>query len=84
LNESVFDQIPPLADFERWLVQLSLAGPQQAWNLPNSRQPQKPFILELVASVRQLLIQQLEDNWAAILSSQKQWLGQDTPQNLQQ
>ena len=84
LNECLFDQIPPLADLERWLVQLSLVGPQQVWNLPNCRQAQKPFILELVASVRQHLIQQLDDNWSNILKGQKQWLSQATPENLQQ
>ncbi len=80
MNNYVIDQIPPLADFERWLVQLSVAGAHQVWRASTT---QKPFILELVAEMRQLLLKQLASNWAKILDKQRQYLNDESPESMQ-
>lgn len=78
------DQIPPLADFERWLVQLSVSGSvQELWRSSISDRKAKPFILELVAEVRQHLLEQLKANWDAVLDEQTRWLSDESPQTLQ-
>ena len=54
MSERAIDQIPPLADFERWLLQASIGGDQLVgWSGPNKNQKRRPFILEMVAKVRQ-------------------------------
>ncbi|XP_059351912.1 zinc finger MYND domain-containing protein 10-like isoform X2 [Daphnia carinata] len=81
LNNYVIDQIPPLADFEQWLVQLSVVGAHQVWR--HSGPTQKPFILELVAEMRQLLLKQLAVKWTAILDGQRQFLSDESPETVQ-
>lgn len=81
LNDYVIDQIPPLAQFEQWLVQLSVVGAHQVWR--HSGPTQKPFILELVAEMRQLLLKQLAVKWTAILDGQRQFLSDESPETVQ-
>lgn len=87
------DQIPPLADFERWLVQLSVSGSvQELWRSSfgdqhaNGRSSTKAFVLELVAELKQHLIQRFkadDHTWNAVLDSQRKWLSDETPETLQ-
>jgi hypothetical protein len=81
LNPYVIDQIPPLAEFEQWLVQLSIVGAHQVWRHSGSSL-QKPFILELVAEMRQLMLKQLAAEWTAILDGQRQFLSDESPETI--
>lgn len=81
MNDCVIDQIPPLAEFEQWLVQLSVVGAHQVWRHSGSNQ--KPFILELVAEMRQLLLKQLAVKWTAILDGQRHSLSDESPETVQ-
>lgn len=81
LNSYVIDQIPPLAEFEQWLVQISVVGAHQVWRHSGSTQ-QKPFILELVAEMRQLLLKQLAVKWTTILDGQRQFLSDESPETV--
>lgn len=80
LNQRLVDQIPPLAEFQRWLVQLSVAGAHQVWK--SSSGHAKPFILELVAEVRQHLLKQLTANWSTVVDKQRQLLSDESPETL--
>ncbi len=80
MNPYVIDQIPPLAEFEQWLVQLSIVGAHQVWR--HSGSSQKPFILELVAEMRQLMLKQLAAEWTAILDGQRQFLSDESPETI--
>lgn len=75
------DQIPPIGDFERWLVQLSVAGPQPAFWQSNKQH--KAFVLELVATVREHVVQHLADNRAAIFEKLRRCLADESPETMQ-
>ena len=75
LNQVLLDQIPPLADLERWLVQLSVTGTvQELWN--NSSK--KAFILELVAGLREHLLQSI--HLEEVIESQMKCLSNESPE----
>ena len=78
LNQVLLDQIPPLADLERWLVQLSVTGSvQELWN----KSSKKAFILELVAGLREHLLQSVhKDNLEQVIESQLNWLSNESPE----
>jgi len=80
LNEIVFDQIPPLVELLRTLEELSITGhytQMQTSNLPGQRPDPKDtissaFFVELVAEVRETLLQMYRGRWARIAAQQKE------------
>lgn len=82
INPRVADQIPPIGDFERWLVQLSVAGPQPLFWQSNKQQP-RAFVLELVAGVREHVVQHLANNRAAIVEKLSHCLADESPETMQ-
>ena len=85
INSRLVDQIPPIGDFERWLVQLSVSGPQPAfWQSAAGydRKQSKAFVLELVAGVREHVTRHLADNKTMIVDRQRLLLTDESPETM--
>jgi len=69
LNEVVFDQIPPLSNLLRELEQLSITGnfPTEAGGTAAAT----PFVVELVAEIRQGLLNQYKEMWELVVNEVK-------------
>ncbi|CAD7954075.1 unnamed protein product [Amoebophrya sp. A25] len=80
LNEIVFDQIPPLVELLRTLEELAIAGQLtqvQTTNLPGQRPNpsdsiSSAFFVELVAEVRESLMQRYRGRWESVARTQKE------------
>jgi hypothetical protein len=66
LNEVVFDQVPPLANLLRTLEELSITG-----QYTGAEEAHTPFVVELIAEMRERLVQMYEGRYAAIAEDQK-------------
>jgi hypothetical protein len=66
LNEVVFDQVPPLANLLRTLEELSITG-----QYTGAEEAHTPFVVELIAEMRERLVQTYEGRYAAIAEDQK-------------
>jgi len=58
LNDIVFDQIPPLSNLLRTLEELSITG-----NFTGEQPPPTPFVVEVVAEIRERFLVQYKDKW---------------------
>ncbi|PFH34984.1 hypothetical protein BESB_058710 [Besnoitia besnoiti] len=78
LNETVHDQIPPLADLHRALEQLAIAGQR-----PEEKRSVPPILVELVsADVREKLLHAYEGKWEELAAKQKRELSEAKPEDL--
>merc|ERR1712118_223196 len=66
LNEVVLDQVPPLANLLRTLEELSITG-----QYTGAEEAHTPFVVELIAEMRERLVQTYEGRYAAIAEDQK-------------
>merc|ERR1719160_2426766 len=66
LNDVVFDQVPPLANLLRTLEELSITG-----QYTGAEEAHTPFVVELIAEMRERLVQTYEGRYAAIAEDQK-------------
>lgn len=74
LSEPVVEQIPPLADFRRWLTELSVAG-ACAWP---SRGENRYLVIEALLEIQQSFIDQWRKDQDRIYDQQKQLLSSET------
>merc|ERR1712139_246071 len=65
LNDVVFDQVPPLANLLRTLEELSITG-----QYTGAQETHTPFVVELIAEMRERLVQTYEGRYAAIAEDQ--------------
>merc|ERR1712205_38417 len=65
LNEVVFDQVPPLANLLRTLEELSITG-----NFTGAEETHTPFIVELIAEIRETLVQTYDGRYEEIARNQ--------------
>jgi hypothetical protein len=65
LNEVVFDQVPPLANLLRTLEELSITG-----QYTGAEEAHTPFVVELIAEMRERLVQTYEGRYAEIAEDQ--------------
>merc|ERR1712225_133951 len=65
LNDVVFDQVPPLANLLRTLEELSITG-----NFTGAEETHTPFIVELIAEIRETLVQTYDGRYEEIARSQ--------------
>ncbi|CAD7932624.1 unnamed protein product [Amoebophrya sp. A120] len=78
LNEIVFDQIPPLVELLRTLEELSITGHYTQMTQPtlpgqqrdNTDQISSAFFVELVAEIREALLQTYKGQWKQIATQQ--------------
>jgi len=78
LNEVVFDQVPPLANLLRTLEELSITG-----QYTGAEEAHTPFVVELIAEMRERLVQTYEGRYAAIAEDQKAHVFvKETPEEL--
>merc|ERR1712151_144745 len=67
INEVVVDQLPPLTNLHRTLEELSISGQfTGASNAPVAT----PFVVELVAEVREALVRTYEGRWQEVADLQ--------------
>lgn len=67
LNDVVFDQVPPLANLLRTLEELSITG-----QYTGVQETHTPFIVELIAEIRETLLQTYEGRYEDIAREQIQ------------
>jgi len=67
LNDVVFDQVPPLANLLRTLEELAISG-----QFTGVEEAHTPFIVELIAEIRETLLQTFEGRYEAISKEQIQ------------
>jgi len=65
LNDVVFDQVPPLANLLRTLEELSITG-----NFTGAEEAHTPFIVELIAEIRETLVQTYDGRYEEIAKNQ--------------
>eukprot|EP00442_Polarella_glacialis_P045885 CAMPEP_0115144156 /NCGR_PEP_ID=MMETSP0227-20121206/61258_1 /TAXON_ID=89957 /ORGANISM="Polarella glacialis, Strain CCMP 1383" /LENGTH=622 /DNA_ID=CAMNT_0002553241 /DNA_START=32 /DNA_END=1900 /DNA_ORIENTATION=+ len=80
INEVVVDQLPPLTNLHRTLEELSISG--QFTGAGQSAAP-SPFVVELVAEVREALVRTYEGRWQEVADQQlKEVFVKETPDEL--
>lgn len=80
INEVVVDQLPPLTNLHRTLEELSISG--QFTGAANAHAA-TPFVVELVAEVREALVRTYEGRWQEIADFQlREVLVKETPAEL--
>merc|ERR1712159_376274 len=66
LNDVVFDQVPPLANLLRTLEELSITG-----NFTGAEEAHTPFIVELIAEIRETLVQTYDGRYEEIAKNRE-------------
>jgi hypothetical protein len=81
INEVVVDQLPPLTNLHRTLEELSISG--QFTGADSSSTMASPFVVELVAEVREALVRTYEGRWQEVADQQlKEVFVKETPDEL--
>lgn len=81
INEVVVDQLPPLTNLHRTLEELSISG--QFTGADSSSTMASPFVVELVAEVRETLVRTYEGRWQEVADKQlKDVFVKETPEDL--
>jgi len=79
INEVVVDQLPPLTNLHRTLEELSISGQFTGATAAFG----SPFVVELVAEVREMLMRSYEGRWQEIADAQmKDVFVKETPEEL--
>jgi hypothetical protein len=81
INEVVVDQLPPLTNLHRTLEELSISG--RFTGADSSSTVASPFVVELVAEVREALVRTYEGRWQEIADQQmRDVFVKETPEEL--
>lgn len=81
INEVVVDQLPPLTNLHRTLEELSISG--NFTGADRSSTLASPFVVELVAEVREALVRTYEGRWQEVADRQmKEVFVKETPEEL--
>mmetsp|Transcript_32548 Transcript_32548/g.51979 ORF Transcript_32548/g.51979 Transcript_32548/m.51979 type:complete len:618 (-) Transcript_32548:103-1956(-) len=81
INEVVVDQLPPLTNLHRTLEELSISG--RFTGADSSSTMASPFVVELVAEVREALVRTYEGRWQEVADQQmKDVFVKETPDEL--
>jgi hypothetical protein len=81
INEVVVDQLPPLTNLHRTLEELSISG--RFTGADSSNTMASPFVVELVAEVREALLRTYEGRWQEVADQQmKDVFVKETPEEL--
>merc|ERR1719498_1292517 len=81
INEVVVDQLPPLTNLHRALEELSISG--RFTGADSSSTLASPFVVELVAEVRETLVRTYEGRWQEVADKQlKDVFVKETPEDL--
>lgn len=81
INEVVVDQLPPLTNLHRTLEELSISG--GFTGADSSSTMASPFVVELVAEVRETLVRTYEGRWQEVADQQlRDVFVKETPEEL--
>jgi hypothetical protein len=81
INEVVVDQLPPLTNLHRTLEELSISG--RFTGASSGAPASSPFVVELVAEAREMLVRSYEGRWEEVADFQlREVLVKETPDEL--
>lgn len=83
INEVVVDQLPPLTNLHRTLEEMSISGQFTGAGQGANPAAATPFVVELVAEVREALVRTYEGRWEEVAEQQlKEVFVKESPEEL--
>eukprot|EP00405_Crypthecodinium_cohnii_P042774 CAMPEP_0206566136 /NCGR_PEP_ID=MMETSP0325_2-20121206/24488_1 /ASSEMBLY_ACC=CAM_ASM_000347 /TAXON_ID=2866 /ORGANISM="Crypthecodinium cohnii, Strain Seligo" /LENGTH=432 /DNA_ID=CAMNT_0054069127 /DNA_START=20 /DNA_END=1315 /DNA_ORIENTATION=+ len=83
INEVVVDQLPPLTNLHRTLEEMSISGQFTGAGQGSNPAAATPFVVELVAEVREALLRTYDGRWQEVTDYQlKEVLVKETPEEI--